>query len=96
MSIEQIRSLIGTIYKDPANAPDGKYDQPSQDKTSVVADMYNLGFKEKKMLAEVSHRTHYSPDIYDNHGQLHISSFVLCWVQRDCVNRNASPAINPY
>lgn len=54
MSIEQIRSLIGTIRKDPARAPDGKYDQVSEGKTSVVADMYNLGFKDKKTLAEVS------------------------------------------
>lgn len=55
MAVEQLRSLISAIRKDPARAPDGKYDQVSDDKTSVVADMYNLDFKDKKMLLEVSY-----------------------------------------
>lgn len=53
MAIEQLKSLIGAIRQDPARAPDGKYDAVSQGKTSVVADMYNLDFKDKRTLAEV-------------------------------------------
>lgn len=53
MAIDQLKNLIGAIRMDPARAPDGKYDQVSDDKTSVVADMYNLGFNEKKTLVEV-------------------------------------------
>lgn len=54
MAVEQLKSLIGAIRKDPAHAPDGQYDQVTEGKTSVVADMYNLDFKDKKALAEVS------------------------------------------
>lgn len=53
MAVEQLKSLIGAIRKDPAHAPDGQYDQVSEGKTSIVADMYNLDFKDKKALAEV-------------------------------------------
>jgi hypothetical protein len=53
MAVEQLKNLIGVIRKDPARAPDGQYDQVSQGKTSVVADMYNLEFKDKRALAEV-------------------------------------------
>jgi len=56
MAIEQIKSLIGAIRQDPASAPDGKHDQVSEGKTSVVSDLYNLGFNEKKSLLEVSHK----------------------------------------
>lgn len=54
MAVEQLKNLIGAIRKDPAHAPDGQYDQVTEGKTSVVADMYNLDFKDKKALAEVS------------------------------------------
>lgn len=53
MAVEQLMNLISTIRQDPASAPDGKYDNVSEGKTSVVADMYNLNFKDKKALAEV-------------------------------------------
>ena len=53
MAVEQLKNLIGVIRKDPSRAPDGQYDQVSEGKTSVVADMYNLDFKDKRALAEV-------------------------------------------
>jgi len=53
MAVEQLKNLIGVIRKDPSKAPDGQYDQVSEGKTSVVADMYNLDFKDKRALAEV-------------------------------------------
>ena len=53
MAVEQLKNLIGVIRRDPSKAPDGQYDQVSQGKTSVVADMYNLDFKDKRALAEV-------------------------------------------
>lgn len=56
MAIEQIKSLIGAIRQDPTSAPDGKHEQVSEGKTSVVSDLYNLGFNEKKSLLEVSHK----------------------------------------
>ena len=55
MAVEQLKNLIGVIRKDPSRAPDGQYDQVSEGKTSVVADMYNLDFKDKRALAEVCH-----------------------------------------
>jgi len=55
MAVEQLKNLIGVIRKDPSRAPDGQDDQVSQGKTSVVADMYNLDFKDKRALAEVCH-----------------------------------------
>jgi hypothetical protein len=54
MAIEQLKSLLGVIRQDPASAPDGKQEQVSEGKTSVVSDLYNLGFHEKKALLEVS------------------------------------------
>jgi hypothetical protein len=53
MAVEQLKNLIGAIRKDPSRAPDGQYDQVTEGKTSVMADMYNLDFKDKRMLAEV-------------------------------------------
>jgi hypothetical protein len=53
MAVEQLKNLIGVIRKDPSRAPDGQYDQVSQGKTSVVADLYNLNMKDKRALAEV-------------------------------------------
>jgi hypothetical protein len=54
MAIEQLKSLMGAMRQNPASAPDGKHDQVSEGKTSVVADLYNLGFNDKKTLLEVS------------------------------------------
>jgi hypothetical protein len=53
MAVEQLKNLIGVMRKDPSRAPDGQYDQVTEGKTSVMADMYNLDFKDKRMLAEV-------------------------------------------
>jgi hypothetical protein len=54
MAIEQLKSLMGAIRQIPASAPDGKHEQVSEGKTSIAADLYNLGFNEKKALLEVS------------------------------------------
>ena len=54
MAIEQLKSLMGVIRQDPASATDGKHDQVYEGKTSVVSDLYNLGFNDKKALLEVS------------------------------------------
>lgn len=61
MAVEQLKNLIGVIRKDPSRAPDGQYDQVSEGKTSVVADMYNLDFKDKRALAEVCHSSQMIP-----------------------------------
>jgi hypothetical protein len=54
MAIEQLKSLMGAIRQIPASAPDGKHEPVSEGKTSIAADLYNLGFNEKKALLEVS------------------------------------------
>jgi hypothetical protein len=54
MAIEQLKSLLGVVRQDPASAPDGKHEPVSEGKTSVVSDLYNLDFNDKKALLGVS------------------------------------------
>lgn len=50
----QLKTLIGTIRRKPAKAPDGKSDQeatPIMEKTTVGHDLTQLSFKDVKFVA---------------------------------------------
>lgn len=53
----QIKSLLGTMRRKPAKAPDGKSDEqaaatPTVEKTSVIHDLTHLDFKNAKTVTE--------------------------------------------